>query len=111
VRLAPEVVGVQESGKSLPSDISLLQNYPNPFNSQTVIEVDIESDMKNASLSIYDIGGQLVSTLFDGAILAGEHRFAWHGRNASGNKVPSGLYFYQLRAGERRLNRKMVLIK
>jgi hypothetical protein len=111
VRLGPEVVSVDEPAPDLPNDFSLSQNYPNPFNEQTVIGVEIGAQLTDASLTICNLVGQLIATIFEGEISAGSHRFIWNGRDEEGNDVTSGLYFYQFRAGERTINRRMIFIK
>jgi len=58
----------------------LYQNYPNPFNLETQISFDLPVNSK-VSLKIYDITGQLVRTLLDKDMEAGEHRVIWDGKN------------------------------
>ena len=98
-----------------PKETALLANYPNPFNPETWIPYHLADDT-DVSLSIYDMDGALVRELDLGHQRAGYYtdrsRAAyWDGRNAVGESVASGVYFYQLRAGDYSQLRKMVILK
>ena len=102
-----------------PDEFNLYQNYPNPFNNQTTIMYDIPSLMVNivdVEILIYNTVGTLVRTLDEGDKGAGQHTTLWDGRNDDGEKVSSGVYFYQLRAkvdGQSDYNKtkKMVIVR
>ena len=102
-----------------PDEFNLYQNYPNPFNNQTTIMYDIPSLMVNTvdvEILIYNTVGTLVRTLDEGDKGAGQHSTLWDGRNDDGEKVSSGVYFYQLRAkvdGQSDYNKtkKMVIVR
>ena len=102
-----------------PDEFNLYQNYPNPFNNQTTIMYDIPSLMVNTvdvEILIYNTVGTLVRTLDEGDKGAGQHTTLWDGRNDDGEKVSSGVYFYQLRAkvdGQSDYNKtkKMVIVR
>ena len=89
---------------------NIAQNYPNPFNLSTEIRFTLPDDAK-VTLNIYNILGQKVATLVDGEKQAGTHSIYWDGRDKSGSEVASGIYFYQLKAGEHKQLEKMLLIK
>lgn len=93
-----------------PSGLFLSQNYPNPFNPETYIDFVLPSELQ-VSLKIYNIKGQVVTTLLQGRMDPGAHTVRWDGRNDSGEKVSSGVYFYRFTAGERSFVKKMVLLK
>ncbi len=99
-----------ESKKEIPSDFSLSQNYPNPFNPETYIDFTIPNEAE-VSLRIYNVKGQLVKTLVQERMSPGNHTIRWDGRNESGEKVSSGVYFYRLTLGEKSIIKKMVLLK
>jgi hypothetical protein len=88
-------VGVEEPGQEIPGTFELLQNYPNPFNPTTTIQFGLPV-ATNVTLRIYNVLGQEVVTLFDGQRGAGTFQAVWNGRNAAGNQVASGMYFYSL---------------
>ncbi len=97
--LANAVLSVRLDGIGRPEQNLLLQNYPNPFNPETWIPYQLSEDT-SVSISIYDTTGQLVRTLSLGFRSAGfynsQGRAAyWDGRNALGERVASGIYFYQ----------------
>jgi hypothetical protein len=94
-----------ENDYQLPVKPVLINCYPNPFN----VSVNIEFVLNRpgmVSLSIYNIQGQRVSTLFDASISEGEHRITW-----DGSEFPSGVYFAKLQAGSVSKSVKMLLLK
>ena len=98
-----------------PDATVLLANYPNPFNPETWIPYHLASST-DVKLRIYDARGTLVRELVLGHQSAGYYtsrsRAAyWDGRNAFGERVASGIYFYQLQADEISPLRKMVILK
>lgn len=106
IALAP--TGVLE--QTLPLATALNQNYPNPFNPETTIRFDLATEA-SVSLRVYDISGQVVRTLVQGSLPAGSYTELWDGRNASGVRVGSGIYFYELRAGSYSSMKKMTLLQ
>ena len=90
--------------------ISLAQNFPNPFNPSTTISFELKRPSP-ASLSIYNMKGQLVRNLVNTDLNAGKHSFVWNGTNDNGQAVASGLYLYRLHADGYRAERKMLLMK
>jgi len=91
-------------------DFELFQNYPNPFNSSTIITYEIEKG-EDATLKIYDILGREVRELVNSRQSPGKYRIVWDGKNNQAREVASGIYFYQLNAGNYKETRKLVLIK
>ena len=99
----------------IPKETSLLPNYPNPFNPETWIPYQIAQHAE-VTLTIYAADGKVVRTLALGQQPAGmyhtKNRAAyWDGRNAVGEPVASGIYFYTLTAGEFTATRKMLIRK
>ncbi len=91
--------------KELPTNFILLQNYPNPFNPNTNIKFYIKEKSK-VSLLVYNLQGQLIETLIDRELETGFHTI-----NFDGSKLPSGIYFYELKARNFREIKKMILLK
>jgi glucose/arabinose dehydrogenase len=83
----------------------LLQNVPNPFNPLTNIQYAIAT-REYVRLAVYNILGEEIAVLADGIQEAGIKSYIWHPVN-----MPSGVYFYRLRAGEFREGKKMLLLK
>ena len=88
----------------------LEQNFPNPFNPETEIRYEIASP-GYYEITIFDLLGQKVKTLFSGNRNAGIHRVTWNGTNQTGSAVGTGIYFYQLTGADIDLTRKMVLLR
>jgi len=103
-------VKVVAAAKTIPEKFALYQNHPNPFNLETQISFDLPVNSK-VSLKIYNITGQLVRTLIDKDMEAGQHKVIWDGKNQKGETVASGIYFYRLEAGDYVSVKKMGLVK
>ena len=93
----------------LPARLQLGQNYPNPFNPSTIIPYQLPAPTR-VRLEVFNILGQRVATLVDGARPAGFHTATWDATDASGRGVGSGVYLYRLLGGGERLTRSMVLL-
>ncbi len=94
-----------ESELELPAAYKLSQNYPNPFNPSTIIEFALpEAGM--VTLTVHDILGRQVATIFSGEMNAGNHSFQW-----DSGELASGVYLYRLRAGNVSQTRKMQIVK
>ncbi len=90
---------------SIPNSIELSQNYPNPFNPSTTIEFTLTRPQE-IQLAVYNVQGQLVSTLTDGHRSAGKHIV-----NFNADELSSGVYLYRLKTGAGVVSKKMILIK
>jgi len=88
----------------------LLGNYPNPFNPSTTISFNVAS-AGNVIIEIYNIKGQKISTICDNYYAAGSHTVVWNGLDETGQRVSSGVYFYQMQAGGFSSVKKMVMVK
>ena len=96
----------------LPKAFALGQNFPNPFNPSTTIAYAVpEGDEVQVRLNIYNIRGQLVSTLVNEVKVAGNYQVQWDGSDNNGRQVSSGVYFYRIQAGDFSQTRKMVILK
>jgi hypothetical protein len=89
----------------LPTRFALYQSYPNPFNPQTEIKFDLPQQTR-VELKIFNTLGRLITTLVDDIRPAGSYTVAWDGKNNA-----SGMYIYQLQAGNFTDSKKMMLIK
>ncbi|UCH83662.1 MAG: M6 family metalloprotease domain-containing protein [Candidatus Latescibacterota bacterium] len=96
--------------KSAGFTLSLGQNYPNPFNPTTRIDFSLP-ERSHVSIVVYDPAGRQVMTLVDDVRPAGVNNITWNGKNASGDPVSSGVYFYRLTSAKRVLTRKMILLR
>ncbi len=98
-----------------PEKTQLLANYPNPFNPETWIPYELATDT-NVRLTIYNTHGVVIRTLQLGHQSAGyyvgrDRAAYWDGRNALGEQVASGIYFYQFETDTMSSMRKMVILK
>jgi hypothetical protein len=105
VRTLPESVeSTKLSSARIPQDPHL-SAYPNPFNPTTEITFTLLRTT-NASLKVFDVLGREVTTLANGTLQSGDHRITF-----DATALPSGIYFYQLRAGTSTQTKKMLLLK
>jgi len=98
-------VALSDPASVTPARFGLKQNYPNPFNPLTRIEYSIPKSAY-VTLRVYSVLGEEVATLFSDFLSPGNYVNTWKPSNIS-----SGIYYYELRAGEFRQTRKMLLIK
>ncbi|MCX6640663.1 MAG: T9SS type A sorting domain-containing protein [bacterium] len=99
-------VGVEpEHTGSLPTEYSMSGAYPNPFNPTTQLSFALPT-ASSVTLNVYDVNGQLVAELVNGWRSAGQHQVTFDGTN-----LASGIYLYNLQAGEYTTSGKMVLTK
>lgn len=87
------------------NDFVLYQNYPNPFNPETTIKFEIPSE-EFVSILVFNIIGEQVASLVNEKLAGGSYSVSFNG-----NDLSSGLYLYQLKAGDKMISRKMILIK
>ncbi|WP_221930239.1 T9SS type A sorting domain-containing protein [Gracilimonas mengyeensis] len=101
-----EMATSSESEISLPDEFTLRQNYPNPFNPSTVISYQLPVNSK-VNLEVFDMSGRVVASLVDGRIQpAGTHAEVFEAAD-----LASGMYIYQLKAGDFSMTKKLLLIK
>lgn len=99
------LTSIGNNGFETPDAYTLFQNYPNPFNPTTNIKFSIPKD-GNASLKIYDVLGNEVSTYFDTYLKSGIYNVVFDGAGLS-----SGVYFYKLVAGNFSETKRMIITK
>ena len=91
--------------KKMPEEIGLLKNYPNPFNPTTSIAFNL-AEATHVKIDIYNSTGQLVNSLLDKNMAAGNHSIEW---NAS--DMASGIYFYKIRVEGMEAVKRLILLK
>ncbi len=96
-----------EENNNIPIEFSLAQNYPNPFNPSTIIKYSI-SNREFVSLKVYDVLGNEITRLVNEEKPAGTYNVEFTTQNL---ELSSGIYFYQLKAGNYSATRKMLLVK
>jgi len=114
-RVWTKIVPLKVLPRPLPNVSQLLQNYPNPFNPETWIPYQLNQSA-HVLIDLYDSKGRLVRTLDLGQKPAGFYTSRasaayWDGRNSTGERASSGLYFYHLRTDEFSAMRRLVIVK
>ncbi|MEZ5042106.1 MAG: T9SS type A sorting domain-containing protein [Saprospiraceae bacterium] len=85
-----------------------LEAFPNPFQSELTIQFNLP-EAGRVSLQVFNLQGQLIQRLYDGALDAGEHQRQWDGSSERSQSLPSGIYLVQLRTEEGVITKKVVL--
>jgi M6 family metalloprotease-like protein len=98
-----------EPGLEKPGTVMLAQSRPNPFARTAAIRYGLPREM-TVSLDVYDMSGRRIANLASGRQPEGFHTVVWDGRSTSGERVPSGVYLYRLKAGDVVLNKKMLFM-
>jgi len=107
IALSMTPTSVEVANGNLPSSNVLNQNYPNPFNPYTIIGFSLPQNSE-VSLVIYDVNGKVVDKLIDRQnMTAGYHSIQWK----PNTMLPSGVYFYNLKAGTFSQSKRMIFIK
>lgn len=91
-------------------ETTLLGNYPNPFNPSTTISFALR-EAAPVRIDIFNPKGQLLLTLLEAGLPAGNHTVNWDGKDKSGNVSGSGLYLYRMQSGSYTSTRKMLMLK
>ena len=105
-----ENLGVDQINAVTPEEFKLSQNYPNPFNPTTNIEFSVPK-ISDVSITVYNMLGQKVVDLTSTKYQPGSYRVIWDGRDAFGVNVSTGVYIYQMTAGNVVKTNKMILMK
>jgi hypothetical protein len=85
-------------------------NYPNPANPETTFSFTL-AHKQDVELTVYNIRGQKVRTVYEGSTDEGAHSIVWNGKDSKGRVVSSGVYFYKLKTESAELTEKLILLK
>jgi hypothetical protein len=110
LNLVHPATGVNSAKYRLPEQNQLFQNYPNPFNPSTRISYELPKNIQ-VILTIFNLLGQEIRTLVNESKEAGHHTVHWDGEDNFGKKVVSGVYLYQIKAGDFKYTKKMLLMR
>ncbi len=97
--------GVYVDARQNPANYQVFQNYPNPFNPDTQIQFYLSED-SYVTITVFNALGERIMTLLDASLSKGMHRVVFNGRSNA-----SGLYFYEIQAGEFTQVKKMVMMQ
>ncbi|MFQ5822427.1 MAG: carboxypeptidase regulatory-like domain-containing protein [bacterium] len=104
-------IGSENNPTSVPEKFALFQNYPNPFNPETSIKYHL-AEASQVTLKIFNILGQEIRTLLDKLQEPGVYTIKWDGKDNFGRQVASGIYLFQIKAGDKfRKSQRMLLLK
>jgi hypothetical protein len=102
-------VSIDSQKDMVPLSCILKQNYPNPFNPSTMIRYYLPRKNR-VYLAVYDMRGRLVDILEQGEKKTGEYSYYWEALDSNGKQLPSGIYFYHLKADFYTKTMKMILM-
>ena len=102
---------IEAETTATPTALALGANYPNPFNPATTLPVSVATDAGAVDVTIYNVLGQPVRTVWNGPLAAGVHRLTWDGRDAQGQPVAAGVYLVRLHQGDHTRLRKMIKLE
>jgi uncharacterized delta-60 repeat protein len=105
IKYSQSTSGVYQNNSDLPEGYSLSQNYPNPFNPSTTFRYSVPQS-SGVVIKVFDILGREIATLVHEEKPAGTYEVTWYA-----NQLPSGVYFYQLKAESFIETKKMLLLK
>ena len=108
--LGLQPASVVELSPNIPDKFTLYQNYPNPFNPNTIIQYTVSS-RQIVTLKVYDVLGNIVVTLVNEEKLKGFYEVEFSAIYGEAYTLPSGIYLYQLKAGNFTETKKMILMK
>jgi hypothetical protein len=108
----PAFVTIESDGNEgmLPNQFIILPAYPNPFNPITTITYGIDTDSR-ITVKIYDITGQLITTLINTEQTQGWHSVVWNGTNQYNKQVPAGIYLSKITSNNTSKTTKLMLLK
>ena len=105
-----EVTTIQNLQSSFLAGFEVLPAYPNPFNPSTTLTYGIDEDSK-VTVQIYDITGQLITTLLNNKQQQGWHSTQWNGTNHKNEQVPAGIYLGRITSNNTTKTTKLMLLK
>lgn len=100
----------EEKVEQIPKRFSLYPAYPNPFNPSVTINYSVADDM-DIQIKIFNLRGELITTLVDDYKSIGKYSIAWKGIDSDNNHVSSGVYIIKLTAGEFSQSQKIIFQK
>lgn len=104
------ILSTDENTNSLPAGFALEQNFPNPFNPTTHIEYCLSAKV-DVTIEIINTLGRSIRTITSIEQPAGHHTIVWNGTDELNRQMPSGVYFYRLKAGNFHQTKKMLLLR
>ncbi len=94
----------------LPTVFALRQNSPNPFRDGTAMAFSLPKPART-KIAVYNVAGRVIATVVDRQFPEGRHSIEWNGRDSAGRRVPAGIYFYRIEAGDYTSTKKMIVLR
>ncbi len=94
---------------NIPTTFDLSQNYPNPFNASTTIQFQLPKT-SFVTITVFNILGKEIKILTNSAFNAGKYKVIWNAKDNHNQSVTSGVYIYQIKAGNFQMTRKMIVL-
>lgn len=110
LRYESPITAIQSAPARVPAKVQLGAPYPNPFNAQIAIPYSLPKSQR-VTLTIFDLTGKKITTLYAGIQTPGEHVLRWDGTDHAGSQIGSGVYFLQLTTQEHHRTRKVMLLQ
>ncbi len=101
---------VHQQTTETPSRLILYQNYPNPCSQKTTIQYELPHPVL-ITLRVYNLSGQIVSTLIKQEQAAGKYSVNWNGTDDQGKALSSGIYYYSLQSPSHIVNKQLIIIR
>ncbi|TDI87854.1 MAG: T9SS type A sorting domain-containing protein [Caldithrix sp.] len=108
--MSGQPTSVEENPTLQPKAFTLSPNYPNPFNPGTTIAFAVPT-ISRVQIKIFNLKGQLIRTLVEQDYPAGKHSTLWDGKDDNARNVASGIYLYEMKAGDVREARRLTLVR
>ncbi|OLD80976.1 MAG: hypothetical protein AUI33_01415 [Ignavibacteria bacterium 13_1_40CM_2_61_4] len=105
-----QLLKVKDAGTGIPHEFRLYQNYPNPFNPSTNFRFSVPQSA-HVRLTVFDILGEEIATIFEGDFAPGTYSGVWGGLNDRGSPLSSGIYYYRMVAGAFNDVKKMLIVR
>ena len=88
----------------------LLSAWPNPFNPSTVLSFQLP-EAEAVQVQVFNLGGELVSTLLDARLPAGEHQLRWNAQDSVSGLLPSGIYLARISTSQASAVQRLTLLR
>jgi hypothetical protein len=102
--------GVSEIEKETIKRISIGKPYPEPFSARTHFSICLPHST-TVDITVFDVSGRMVKTIYSGKLAQGRHAFTWNGKNNIGKPVASSIYFIRIEADKTLITRKVIFVR
>lgn len=94
----------------IPVKFGILKNSPNPFHTSTHLVIGLPY-ASQLDMSIFDLNGKRIKSLYNGFQQAGYHHFSWDGKDKNGHHIPSGVYYYNIYTPQNTITQKIIFAR